>query len=153
GITHGAKGRKLADAAAYNPYAEADYLSALQRPQNVNFSLIAELKSNKDANVDTIRNLLCLDDALAERLGFTESQPHANKLMVPIHHSLDQHVVGTSALSLSLDVSHSLVRKIRENIASHVSALRGAGMDDETVAIGNINLFSDVSNAELNILE
>nr|GEW49946.1 nonaspanin [Tanacetum cinerariifolium] len=170
GITHGAKGRKLADVAVYNPSAEADYLSALQRLQNVNFSLIAELKSKKDASVDTIMNLFRLDDALAERLGLTESQPHANQLMVHIHHSLDQRVVGASALSLSLDVSHSQFRKIRENIASHVSALRGvfvplseplsaaaleggAGVDDETAAVGNINLFSDVSNAELNILE
>nr|GEX69846.1 hypothetical protein [Tanacetum cinerariifolium] len=31
GITYGAEGRKLADVAAYNPYAETDYLSALQR--------------------------------------------------------------------------------------------------------------------------
>nr|GEU63508.1 hypothetical protein [Tanacetum cinerariifolium] len=124
-ITHGAKGRKLADVAAYNPSAEVDYLSALQRLQNVNFSLIVELKSNKDASVDTIMNLLRLDDALAERLGLTESQPHANQLMVPIYHSLDQSIVGAFALSLSLDVSHSRVRKIRENIASHVSALHG----------------------------
>nr|GEU57884.1 hypothetical protein [Tanacetum cinerariifolium] len=79
----------------------------------------------EDASVDTIMNLLHLDDALAERLGLTESQPHANQLMVPIHHFLDQRVVGAFALSLSLDVSHSRVRKIRENIASHVSALRG----------------------------
>nr|GEU83129.1 hypothetical protein [Tanacetum cinerariifolium] len=212
GITHGAEGRTLADVVAYNPSAETDYLSALQRLQNDNFSLIMELKSNKDASVDTIINLLHLDDALAERLGSTESQPHANQLMVPIHHSPDQRVVGASALSLSLDFSHSWVRKIRENIASHVSALRGvfvllseplsaaalegtegtsssahdttttlsatfvsagtippiftddyevahadgqgcAGVDDETAAVGNINLFSDVSNAELNILE
>nr|GEY31375.1 hypothetical protein [Tanacetum cinerariifolium] len=80
-----------------------EYLSALgatiskaieKRLQNVNFSLIAELKSNKDASVDTIINLLCLDDALAERLGLTESQPHANQLMVPIHHSPDQRVIA-----------------------------------------------------------
>nr|GEU53748.1 hypothetical protein [Tanacetum cinerariifolium] len=102
GITHGAEGMKLADVAAYNPSAEADYLSALQRLQNVNFSLIAKLKSNKDASVDIIMNLLRLDDALAERLGLTESQPHANQLMVPIHHSLDQRVVGAFALSLFL---------------------------------------------------
>nr|GEY72393.1 hypothetical protein [Tanacetum cinerariifolium] len=125
GITPGAEGRKLADVAAYNPSAEADYLSALQRLQNVNFSLIAKLKSNKDASVDIIRNLLRLDDALAERLGLTESHPHANQLMVLIHHSPDQRVIGAFALSLSLDVSYSRVRKIRENIASHVSALRG----------------------------
>nr|GEY27480.1 reverse transcriptase domain-containing protein [Tanacetum cinerariifolium] len=122
-ISHGAEGRKLADVAAYNPSAEADYLSALQRLQNVNLSLIAKLKSNKDASVDI--NLLRLDDALAERLGLTESHPHANQLMVLIHHSPDQRVIGASALSLSLDVSHSRVRKIRENIASRVSALRG----------------------------
>ncbi|GJY17439.1 hypothetical protein Tco_0388930 [Tanacetum coccineum] len=123
-ITHGAKGRKLIDAALYNPFAEADYLSALQCLQSVNFSLIVELKANKDANVDTIMNLLRLEDSLTKRLGLTESQPHVNQLMVPIHHSPDQRVIGASALSLSLDVSSSWVRKIKENMANHVSALR-----------------------------
>ncbi|GJS40454.1 hypothetical protein Tco_0565497 [Tanacetum coccineum] len=103
GITHGAEGRKLTDVAAYNPSAEADYLSALQRLQSVNFSLIAELKANKDASVDTIMNLLRLEDSLADRLGLTESQPHVNQLMVPIHHSPDQRVIGAFALSLSLN--------------------------------------------------
>ncbi|GJW33963.1 hypothetical protein Tco_0053995 [Tanacetum coccineum] len=70
-------------------------------------------------------NHLCLEDTLAERLGLTESQPHVNQLMVPIHHSPDQRVIGASALSLSLDFSNSRVRKIRENIASHISALHG----------------------------
>ncbi|GKB01151.1 hypothetical protein Tco_0829195 [Tanacetum coccineum] len=104
-ITYGATGRVLTDVAAYNPSAEADYLSALQRLQSVNFSLITELKSNKDASIDTIMNLLCLEDNLAERLGLTESQPRVDQLMVPIHHSPDQRVIGASALSLSLDVS------------------------------------------------
>nr|GEX28677.1 hypothetical protein [Tanacetum cinerariifolium] len=124
-ITHGAEGRQLTDVAAYNPSAKADYLSALHHLQNVNFSLIAELKSNKDASVDTIMNLLRLDDVLAEILGLTESQPHVNQLMVPIHHYPDQRVVGASALSISLEVSHSRVKKMRENIVNHVSALRG----------------------------
>ncbi|GJS84395.1 hypothetical protein Tco_0750936 [Tanacetum coccineum] len=70
-------------------------------------------------------NLLRLEDTLAERLGLTESQPHVNQLMVPIHHSPDQRVIGASALSLSLDVSSSRVWNIKENIANHVSALRG----------------------------
>nr|GEW91643.1 putative transposase (putative), gypsy type [Tanacetum cinerariifolium] len=72
GITHGAEGRKLTDVAAYNPSAETDYLSALQRLQSVNFSLITELKANKDASVETIMNLLRLEDALAEKLGFVK---------------------------------------------------------------------------------
>nr|GEW55760.1 hypothetical protein [Tanacetum cinerariifolium] len=58
-------------------------------------------------------------------LGLVKSQPHVDQLMVPIHHSLDQRVIGASALSLSLDVSSSLVQKIKENITNHVSALRG----------------------------
>nr|GFB90081.1 hypothetical protein [Tanacetum cinerariifolium] len=83
-----------------------------------------ELKSNKDASIDTIMNLLRLEHSLAEKLGLTESRPHVDQLMVPIHHSPDQRVVGASALSLSLDVSSSRVRRIKENIAKHRSALR-----------------------------
>ncbi|GKF21662.1 hypothetical protein Tco_0070300 [Tanacetum coccineum] len=67
-ITHGSEGRKLTDVAAYNPSAEADYLTKMPA-----------LKSNKDASVDTIMNLLRLEDTLAERLGLTESQPKADK--------------------------------------------------------------------------
>nr|GEU56542.1 hypothetical protein [Tanacetum cinerariifolium] len=108
-ITHGAKGRQLSDVAAYNPSTEADYLSALQHLQSVNFSLIAELKSNKDASVDTIMNLLYLDDVLAERLGLTESQPHVDQLMVPIYHSPNQRIVGMEGTSGSTpDVASTL---------------------------------------------
>ncbi|GKD08590.1 hypothetical protein Tco_1188275 [Tanacetum coccineum] len=74
-IAHGVAGRALTDVAAYNPSAEADYLSALQ--------------------------------------------PDGSHTSFP-----DQLVIGASALSLLLDVSSSKVRKIKENIASHKSALR-----------------------------
>nr|GFB96933.1 reverse transcriptase domain-containing protein [Tanacetum cinerariifolium] len=77
----------LTDVAAYSPSVEDDYLAALQRLQSVNFSLIAELISNKDASIDTIMNLLRLEDSIAEKLGLTKSQPHVDQLMVPIHHS------------------------------------------------------------------
>nr|GEW62887.1 transposase (putative), gypsy type [Tanacetum cinerariifolium] len=89
------EGRVLTDVAAYNPSAEMDYVSALQQLQDVNFPLLAELKSNKDA---------------------TDG---------PTHHSPDKTVVGASALSLSLDVSDARVRRIRENITSHRSFLHG----------------------------
>ncbi|GJV41089.1 hypothetical protein Tco_1419529 [Tanacetum coccineum] len=124
GITHGIEGRTLTDIAAYNPSAEADYLAALHHLQSVNFSLLAELKSNKDASTETIMNLLRLEDHLADRLGLTASQPRADQLMVPIHHSPDHRVIGASALSLSLDVSNFRVQKIKENLANRVSALR-----------------------------
>nr|GEW48201.1 hypothetical protein [Tanacetum cinerariifolium]GEW48202.1 hypothetical protein [Tanacetum cinerariifolium] len=80
-----------------------DYLLGLPMVRkNVNFSLIAKLKSNKDASVDTIMNLLRLDDVLAERLGLIESQPHVNQLMVPIHHSPDQRVVALHGVFVPL---------------------------------------------------
>nr|GEZ23382.1 hypothetical protein [Tanacetum cinerariifolium] len=62
---------------------------------------VEELRSNKDASVDTIMNILRLEDNLAERV-----------------------VVGATSLSFSLDVSDARVRKIRENIASQRLALR-----------------------------
>ncbi|GKA57893.1 hypothetical protein Tco_0757081 [Tanacetum coccineum] len=69
-------------------------------------------------------DLLRLDEALAERLGLNDSQPHVDQLMVHVHHSPDQTVIGARALSLSLDVSHGRVQRIRENIANNRSALR-----------------------------
>ncbi|GJT58286.1 hypothetical protein Tco_0993340 [Tanacetum coccineum] len=70
--------------------------------KNVNFSVLAELKFNKDSSVDTLVNILRLEDTLAERLGLNESQTHVDQLMVPIHHSPDQTVIGATALSLAL---------------------------------------------------
>ncbi|GJT60161.1 hypothetical protein Tco_1003694 [Tanacetum coccineum] len=123
GITHGREGRVLSDVAAFNPSAESDYISALQELQDVNFSLLAELKSNKDASIETLMNILRLEEPVAERLGLQESQPHEDQLMVPIHHSLDQTVVGATSLSFSLDVSRNRVQKIKDNIANNRSAL------------------------------
>ncbi|GJU00784.1 hypothetical protein Tco_1111122 [Tanacetum coccineum] len=123
-ITHGQEGRDLSDVAAFNPSAESDFSSALQDVQNVNFSLFTELMANKDASVEAVMSLLRLDEALAERLGLDELQPHADQLMVPIHHLPDQTVIDARSLSFSLDVSHGRVQRIRENIANSRSALR-----------------------------
>nr|GEW57002.1 hypothetical protein [Tanacetum cinerariifolium] len=119
GITHGMKGRAFTDIAAHNPFAKADYVSALQQLHSVNFPLLAELKMNKDASIEALMIIMHLEEHLAERLGLNESQPHADQLMVPIHHSPDKTVIGASALSLALDVSDARVWRIRENIMSH----------------------------------
>nr|GEV94329.1 hypothetical protein [Tanacetum cinerariifolium] len=133
GITHCAKGGALTDVAAYNPSAEADYVSSLQHLQSVNFSLLAKLRSNKDASVDTLMNILCLEDTLAERLGLTESQPHVDQLMVHIHHSPDKVVVGATALSIALDVSNIRVQKIKK-----ISQVKGAGGTSDTVSAATV---------------
>ncbi|GKE90424.1 hypothetical protein Tco_1567899, partial [Tanacetum coccineum] len=124
GITHGKEDRSLTNVAAYNPSAEVNYVTALQQLQNVNFSLLSELKSNKDASVETVMNILRLEGPLAEKLGLNELQPNVDQLMVPIHHSPGKVVVGATALSLALDVFSVRVRKIRENIANHILVLR-----------------------------
>ncbi|GKA64917.1 hypothetical protein Tco_0764624 [Tanacetum coccineum] len=103
GITHGKEGRALIDVAAYNPSVEADYISALQQLQHVNFSLFAELRSNKDASIEDLMSILHLEDVLVEKLGLGELQPHVDQLMVPIHHFPDKNVIGATALSLALD--------------------------------------------------
>nr|GEV49630.1 hypothetical protein [Tanacetum cinerariifolium] len=47
--------------------AEENYVSALQQLQSVNFSLLAELKTNKDASVKAVMNILRLEEHLAAR--------------------------------------------------------------------------------------
>ncbi|GJZ93050.1 hypothetical protein Tco_0665115 [Tanacetum coccineum] len=175
GITHGKEGRVLADVAAYNPSAEVDYVFALQQLQSVNFSLLTELKLNKDSSAETLMNILRLEETLVERLGLNELQPHVDQLMVPIHHSQDQTVVGATALSLSLDVSLARVQNIRENIANHRLALHdvfiplaepfpvvalegpGAAMNEnvanDNATGGDVNPFPNVDDVDLNVSE
>ncbi|GJX40110.1 hypothetical protein Tco_0255100 [Tanacetum coccineum] len=61
GIDHGKEDRSLADVVAY---AKVDFNSALQRFCEVDFPLLAELSSHKDASVEDIMNLLCLETPL-----------------------------------------------------------------------------------------
>nr|GEZ80239.1 transposase (putative), gypsy type [Tanacetum cinerariifolium] len=105
GIVHGKEGRALTDVATHNPSAKVDYTSALQRLRDVNFSLLTKLKSNKDASVEAVMNVLRLEGPLAQKLGLNEVQPNVDQLMVPIHRSPDKVFVGATALSLALDVS------------------------------------------------
>ncbi|GJT20025.1 hypothetical protein Tco_0878731 [Tanacetum coccineum] len=51
GIDHGKAGRGLVDVAAYNPFAEANYVSAVKALRVVDFPLLAQLESQKDASI------------------------------------------------------------------------------------------------------
>ncbi|GKE95525.1 hypothetical protein Tco_1580380 [Tanacetum coccineum] len=104
------------DVAAYNPSAEVDYISALQQLQNVNFPLLAELKSNKDASIKTVMDILCLEGPLVDKLGLDELQPNVDQLIVPIHHSPDKVVIGATALSHALDVLVSGSGRLRKTL-------------------------------------
>nr|GEX32583.1 transposase (putative), gypsy type [Tanacetum cinerariifolium] len=66
GIDHGREGRSLTDVASYNHSAEVDFNCAVQELCEINFLLLAELKSYKDASVEDIMNLLHLEGPLAD---------------------------------------------------------------------------------------
>nr|GEX15089.1 hypothetical protein [Tanacetum cinerariifolium] len=153
---------------------KADYISALQQLQNVNFPLLVEFISNKDASIEAVMNILCLEGPLAEKLGLDKLQPNVDQLTVPIHHSPDKVVNGATALSLALDVSNIHVRKIKENISNQRSSLHDVFVplseplsaavltgtkdnykvidaEDQAAANGNAASFPNVDDAELNI--
>ncbi|GJZ89616.1 hypothetical protein Tco_0661398 [Tanacetum coccineum] len=181
-ITHGVAGRVLTDVAAYNPSTEADYLSALHRLQSVKFSLISELKSNKDASIDTIMNLLYLEDSLAERLNLAKSQPHVDQLMIKENIANDRSALRdvfvllaeplsiaalegtagtygtapdtTTALSMTF-ASTSTIPPISTDDYEivHTDDQEGTDADGQTSTCADANLFPSIDDAELNVSE
>ncbi|GKA86044.1 hypothetical protein Tco_0807755 [Tanacetum coccineum] len=87
GIDHGQAGRVLADVATYDPSAEANYLAAINDLHSVDFSLLAQLESQKDASIIDIMDLLHLEE--------------------------DQVVIREISLSDSLEVAHNHVQRLK----------------------------------------
>ncbi|GKF43178.1 hypothetical protein Tco_0129730, partial [Tanacetum coccineum] len=88
----------------------------------VNFSLLAQLESNKDASMTDIMDLLCLEGPTAETLEARQLQPSFKQLMVPIHRLEDQMVIGETSLSFALDMAHSRVQRLKGDVtACHLS--------------------------------
>ncbi|GKB77535.1 hypothetical protein Tco_0944430 [Tanacetum coccineum] len=73
----------LTDLEAYIPSAEDHFNSTIRELRDLNFPLLQELSTKKDASTQDIMDLLRLDDAVAETLGMTDLQPDASQLMVP----------------------------------------------------------------------
>ncbi|GJZ26322.1 hypothetical protein Tco_0570575 [Tanacetum coccineum] len=101
GITHGKKGTVLMDVATHNTSAEVDYVSVLQQLQPLNFPLLTELKSNKDASVKTVIDILHLEGPLLEKARLNELQPNVDPADVPIHQLTEQVVIGVLTLVLA----------------------------------------------------
>nr|GEV68625.1 hypothetical protein [Tanacetum cinerariifolium] len=177
GITHGKEGRVLTDVAVYIPSSEVDYISALQQLQNVNLSLAARLKSNKDASVETVMDILHLEGPLAEKLELNELQTHVDQLMVPIHSSPNKVVVAlqdvfvplakplsaavltgtegtpdTVAATTDITTTQSITFSSASTIAPiFVDDYEVMGEDDQAAADENVASFPNVDDAELNI--
>ncbi|GJU98792.1 hypothetical protein Tco_1328063 [Tanacetum coccineum] len=101
GIDHGKAGRGLADVASYDPYVEARYVSTVLAFRDLDFKLLSQLESQKDASIADIMSLLRLEAPSAETL------------------EEDNVVTGETSLSDSLGVVHACVQKLKEGALSH----------------------------------
>ncbi|GJS10875.1 hypothetical protein Tco_0367671 [Tanacetum coccineum] len=124
GIEHGQAGRCLTNFEAYIPSAEVDFNSAVRDLRYLDFPLLQELSNKKDASTWDVMDLLRLDDAVAEALGMTDLQPDVSQLMVPIHHKQDRVIIGSQALSVSLDICCGRVEKMERNLVERLPFLK-----------------------------
>ncbi|GKA93816.1 hypothetical protein Tco_0815802, partial [Tanacetum coccineum] len=183
GITHGKEGRVLADVAAYNPSAEVDYVSALQQLQSVNFSLLTELKLNKDSSVETLMNILRLEETLAERLDVSHARVQKIKENIANHISTLYDIFiplaepffavdleGTRGTSKTVPATADTTTALSTTLAS-ASTIIPISVDDYDVACtdnqaavnenvasdnatsGDVNPFPNVDDTELNVPE
>nr|GEW67207.1 hypothetical protein [Tanacetum cinerariifolium] len=168
-IDHGREGMSLADVAAYNPDAEVDFNTALQELCEVDFPLLAELKSFKDASTEDIMNMLRLEGALVDAPRMNDLQPDIEQLKVPIYKYDDQVVLGETSLSFSLSVSHSRYSNVMPTTTDTTKALSTTldsgstiahisvddyevmGTNNQAGADGIAKPFLNVDDAELNI--
>ncbi|GJT64212.1 hypothetical protein Tco_1015692 [Tanacetum coccineum] len=161
-ITHGQEGRVLTDISAFNPSAKSNYISALKELQDVNFSLLSELKSNKDASIETLMNILRLDEPLAERLGLDESQPRVDQLsalhdvFVPLVEPLSSAPLkgtkGTSGIApettMTLSVTFASTSSIPPISTDDYDVVHADGQEGRGA---DANPFPNVDDTELNI--
>ncbi|GJW19424.1 hypothetical protein Tco_0026860 [Tanacetum coccineum] len=122
--------------------------------ESVNFYLIGELKSNKDASVDTIMNLLRLEGTLAERLGLSESnkKPGGIKEERGTEGTSGTGPKTTTALSVTF-ASTSFIPPISTDDYDvvHADGQEGTSADRQTGAGADVNLFPNVEDAEQDI--
>ncbi|GJS66609.1 hypothetical protein Tco_0681173 [Tanacetum coccineum] len=72
------------------------------RLYEVEFPLLTELKSHKDASTADVMNLLRLEGPLADAPGMSDLQPDVEQLTLPNHHPEDQVVLGEASTSGSM---------------------------------------------------
>ncbi|GJR48833.1 hypothetical protein Tco_1316936 [Tanacetum coccineum] len=68
----------------------------------VEFPLLAELKSHKDASTADVMNLVSLEGPLADAPGMSDLQPDVEQWTLPIHRPEDQVVLGKASTSGSV---------------------------------------------------
>ncbi|GJW12738.1 hypothetical protein Tco_1578565 [Tanacetum coccineum] len=146
GIEHGQAGRCLSDLEAYNPSAEADFNSTIRDLRGLDFLLLWELSTKKDASTWDVMDLIRLDDAMDKVLGVTNLQPDVGQLMVPVHHKQDKVMIGSQALSVALETCHSRVRKIERNLTERLPFLKDVFVSiDHPLSAESLTILSETS--------
>nr|GEU30830.1 hypothetical protein [Tanacetum cinerariifolium] len=118
GIDQRMAGRSLVDVFAYNLFAEANYVAAITALCAVDFPLLAQLKSQKDASMADIMDLFRLEGPAVEAPDASHLQPSPEQLMVLIHRLEDHVVIGETSLDFSLDVAQTRVQRIRGDVTA-----------------------------------
>nr|GFA42532.1 hypothetical protein [Tanacetum cinerariifolium] len=117
GVDHGKAGRDLSVIKAYDPSAKSKYIDVVNALGAVDFSLLTELESKNDASMVDLMDSLGLEGPLAEILGEGDLQPSPKQLMLPIHRTEDNILLGETSLSFSLQVVHSRVQRVSTFVA------------------------------------
>ncbi|GKE29634.1 hypothetical protein Tco_1445018, partial [Tanacetum coccineum] len=113
GVDHGKAGRDLSVIEAYDLSAEAKYIDVVNDLGTVDFSLLSELKSKKDASMVDLMDSLRFEGPLAKILRAEDLQPSLEHLMLPLHRPEENVVLGETSLSFSIQVVHSRVQRFR----------------------------------------
>ncbi|GKA25797.1 hypothetical protein Tco_0711906 [Tanacetum coccineum] len=159
---------------------KVDYISTLQQLQNVNFPLLVELRSKKDASVKTVMDILRLEGPIAEKLGLNELQPNVDQLMVqkirenianqqsvlrdvfvPLAEPFSFTVLtGAEGTSNTVASVVNTTTALSTTLASatliapiSVDDYKVVGTDDQAAADGSVASFPNVDDAELHILQ
>ncbi|GKF35230.1 hypothetical protein Tco_0108430, partial [Tanacetum coccineum] len=114
GINHRKVRRDLSVIEAYDPFAEEKYIDAVNALGAVDFSLLSELESKKDASIVDLMDSLRLEGVLAEIPGAKDLQPSPDHLMLPIHRPEDNVVFAETSMSSSLKIVSLRVQRFRE---------------------------------------
>nr|GEV36679.1 hypothetical protein [Tanacetum cinerariifolium] len=117
GIDHEKSIRDLTNVTAYDPFAEANYMFDVSAFRTVNFTLLSQLESHKDANIADLMGLLHLEGPVTETPEAIQLQPSFEQLMLPIRRLEDQVVIGETSLSFSLDVANARVQRLKRNVS------------------------------------
>nr|GEV47623.1 hypothetical protein [Tanacetum cinerariifolium] len=107
-IDHENARRGLTNVAAYDPSAKANYISDVSTLRAMNFPLLAQLESHKDASIANIMGLLYLEGPGAEAPETSQLQPSPEQLMLPIHPNARVQRLKGNVASWQLSISDAL---------------------------------------------